>query len=75
MTEIAVIDAIKSVGFPVIVAGYLLLRMERTMRGLEATLSGLRNTLAVLNQPWSGIERRRPAGSTGTRAPWREAGG
>ena len=69
MTEI--IEAVKSLGFPIIVAGYLLLRMERTVKELNSTLGGLRTTLAVLVAPWNGTERRRAGG----RQPWEKATG
>lgn len=54
-----ILEAVKQVGFPVIVATYLLLRLERTVKELHGTLGGLRNTLAVLAAPWNGVERRR----------------
>lgn len=65
-----IVQALQQVGFPILVATYLLLRLERTLKELAATLGGLRNTLAIMNQPWNGMERRRRPGAEGTRPPW-----
>jgi hypothetical protein len=61
-----VVGVVKDIGFPIFVAAYLLLRLERTLSALRDTLGGLRNTLAVMVAPWNGIERRREGG----RGPW-----
>jgi len=61
-----IVRIVKEIGFPIFVAVYLLLRLERTLSGLRETLGGLRNTLAVIAQPWNGVERRRSGG----REPW-----
>jgi hypothetical protein len=61
-----VVALVRDIGFPIFVAAYLLLRLERTLTALKDTLGGLRNTLAVMSQPWNGLERRRSGG----RDPW-----
>lgn len=71
MGGLDVIGFLKEIGFPIFVAVYLLIRVERTLAGLRDTLSGLRTTLTVLNAPWNGMERRREGG----REPWQRPPG
>jgi len=75
MNGVDVVAIVRDIGFPIFVAAYLLLRLERTLVNLRDTLGGLRNTLVLIATPWNGMERRRAAGVPGTRAPWREPTG
>lgn len=56
-----IIKLVTSVGFPVVVASYLLFRMEREMRSLTAGISGLITVVSNMNEKLEKLyERRNP---------------
>jgi len=62
MDAAAAAALVRDLGFPVVVAGYVLWRVDRSIRGLTDTITDLRLLIAVSFQPWDGCERRRPGG-------------
>lgn len=43
------LTSISNFGFPIVVAGYLLLRTEKRLEALENTILGLKNSIDTLN--------------------------
>ena len=71
MNAVDVVALVRDLGFPVFVAVYMLVRVDRTIRALSEAIVDLRLVLVTINKPWDGDERRRPPG----RIPWmRESG-
>jgi hypothetical protein len=59
MDAAAAAALVRDLGFPVAVAGFVLWRVDRSIRDLTATITSLRLLIAYQLQPWDGCERRR----------------
>ena len=58
MTAEQLVAAIRDLGFPVVVAGFVLWRVDRSLRALTGTITDLRLMLAEKLGAWDGCERR-----------------
>jgi hypothetical protein len=58
MDAAAAAALVRDLGFPVAVAGFVLWRVDRSIRDLTATITSLRLLIAYQLQPWDGCERR-----------------
>lgn len=59
MTIEQAVSLVRDLGFPIAVTAYVLVRMEKTIRGLTDALVDLRLVVARDFKPWDGRERRR----------------
>lgn len=63
MTPDTIVQLVRDLGFPVVVAGYVLFRVDRSLRALTGALVELRLVVAEKLGGWDGCERRRDGGS------------